>query len=288
MRQFQQHYEKMEMVRQLGGLHVIGSEKHEARRIDNQLRGRAARQGDPGSSRFFVSWEDDLMRLFGQERKDTMMKLLKINDLAPLELGLYGRVVDQAQERVEGYNFDIRKHLLEYDDVINSQRERIYAERDKALTKPSLMEDVLEMLQSELQLRIPTALQASDGTWRLLAYLEEIQPTLPIEGEEIRIPSFKMRVILDFIKGKFKDPAKIQVEQLISVLDELIREVLELERTNLLDGAELFLNKTRESFEQQLAQKMDEVDIFFEGLQMQAEEPGANPRIYSQPDSNHL
>jgi preprotein translocase subunit SecA len=279
VRRFQQHYEMMERVRKLGGLHVIGSEKHEARRIDNQLRGRAARQGDPGSSRFFVSWEDDLMRLFGQERKDTMMKLLKINDLAPLELGLYGRVVDQAQERVEGYNFDIRKHLLEYDDVINTQRERIYAERDKALTKPSLMEDVLEMLQSELQLRIPTALQASDGTWRLLAYLEEIQPTLPIEGEEMRIPSFKMQVILDFIKRKFKDPSKISVVQLLSVLNELGGEVLELEKSHLLAGAEAFLNKTRESYEQQLAQKMDEVDIFFEGLQMQAEEPGANPRV---------
>jgi preprotein translocase subunit SecA len=281
--QFQNHFEKMVLVRQLGGLHVIGSEKHESRRIDNQLRGRAARQGDPGSSRFFVSWEDDLMRLFGQDRKEMMMKLLKINDLVPLELGLYGRVVDQAQERVEGYNFDIRKHLLEYDDVMNSQRERIYAERDKVLTKPSLMEDVLEMLQTELQQRIPTALQESDGTWRLLAYLDDIQPTLAIEGEEVRIPSFKMQVLLDFIHGKLKSTNKIPTEQLLKILDQLANEVLELEKTHLVASAGIFLDKTHEAFQQQLAQKLDEVDIYFEGLQMQSGEPGTNPKaIFNQ------
>ena len=283
VRQFQQHFEKMKLVRELGGLHVIGSEKHEARRIDNQLRGRAARQGDPGSSRFFVSWEDDLMRLFGQERKEMMMKLLKINDLVPLELGLYGRVVDQAQERVEGYNFDIRKHLLEYDDVINSQRERIYKERDKVLTKSSLMEDVLEMLQTELHQRIPAALQESDGTWRLLAYLDDIQPTLALEGEEVRIPSFKMRVLLDFIQSKLKGLTKIPAQQLFAVLDDLAREALELEKTHLLASASVFLDKTHETFQQQLAQKQDEVDIYFEGLQMQSDEPGTNPRaIFNQ------
>ncbi len=281
--QFQHHFEKMVLVRQLGGLHVIGSEKHEARRIDNQLRGRAARQGDPGSSRFFVSWEDDLMRLFGQERKEMMMRLLKINDLVPLELGLYGRVVDQAQERVEGYNFDIRKHLLEYDDVINSQRERIYAERDKVLTKPSLMEDVLEMLQTELQQRIPTALQESDGTWRLLAYLDDIQPTLAIEGEVVRIPSFKMRVLLDFIHSKLKSTNKIPAQQFLTLLDHLANEVLELEKTHLVASAGVFLDKTHEAFQQQLAQKLDEVDIYFEGLQMQSGEPGTNPKaIFNQ------
>ena len=278
VKQFQDYFEKMVKVRELGGLHVIGSEKHEARRIDNQLRGRAARQGDPGSSRFFVSWEDDLMRLFGQERKETMMKLLKINDLAPLELGLYGRVVDQAQERVEGYNFDVRKHLLEYDDVINTQRERIYAERDKALTKPSLVEDVLEMLQSELQLRIPDALQADDGSWRLIAYLDEIQPSIAIEGEEMLIPSYKMRILLEAIRKEIKTPAKITVEQLVTILERLTLDVLEQEKKHLIEGADVFINKLQDGYEQQLRQRLDEVDIFFEGLQMQAEEPGANAR----------
>ena len=123
----------MKRVREVGGLHVVGSERHEARRIDNQLRGRAARQGDPGSSRFFLSLEDDLMRMFGGERAENMMRIFNIDPSIPLESKMLGRLVEQAQERVEGANFDIRKHLLEYDDVLNDQRERIYKERDRVL-----------------------------------------------------------------------------------------------------------------------------------------------------------
>ena len=110
----------MERVRELGGLHVIGSERHEARRIDNQLRGRAARQGDPGSSRFYLSLEDELMRLFGGEQVEGLMKRLNIDESLPIESGMVGRLVEQSQERVEGANFDVRKHLLEYDDVLNT------------------------------------------------------------------------------------------------------------------------------------------------------------------------
>ncbi len=99
-------------VRQLGGLHVIGSERHEARRIDNQLRGRAARQGDPGSSRFYLSLEDELMRLFGGNQAENLMRVFNLDVSLPIESGMLGRIVEQAQERVEGNNFDIRKHLL--------------------------------------------------------------------------------------------------------------------------------------------------------------------------------
>ncbi len=119
-------------VWQLGGLHVVGSERHESRRIDNQLRGRAARQGDPGSSRFFLSLEDDLMRRFGGERlKNWMGKgvMASIPDDMPLEFGVLDRLIENAQERVEGYNFDIRKNVVEYDDVMSLQRESIYNER---------------------------------------------------------------------------------------------------------------------------------------------------------------
>lgn len=119
-------------VWQLGGLHVIGSERHESRRIDNQLRGRAARQGDPGSSRFFLSLEDDLMRRFGGERLKSWMSkglLANIPEDMPLEFGVLDRMIESAQERVEGYNFDIRKNIVEYDDVMNRQRMAIYGER---------------------------------------------------------------------------------------------------------------------------------------------------------------
>ena len=113
----------------LGGLHVVGSERHESRRIDNQLRGRAARQGDPGSSRFFLSVEDDLMKRFGGERLKRFMSGNILPEDVPLEMGMLDRIIESAQERIEGYNFDIRKNVVEYDDVMNKQRQAIYNER---------------------------------------------------------------------------------------------------------------------------------------------------------------
>ncbi len=116
-------------VWELGGLHVIGSERHESRRIDNQLRGRAARQGDPGSSRFFLSLEDDLMRRFGGERLKNFMSRTNIPEDMPIESGMLDRIIESSQERIEGYNFDMRKNIVEYDDVMTKQREKIYGER---------------------------------------------------------------------------------------------------------------------------------------------------------------
>jgi preprotein translocase subunit SecA len=124
--------EHEEVVR-LGGLHVVGTERHESRRIDNQLRGRAGRQGDPGSSRFFVSLDDDVMRLFGGEQIAKLMGMLKIPEDQPIEHGLVSKAIQQAQVKVEGFNFDMRKHVVEYDDVMNKQREIIYGKREKIL-----------------------------------------------------------------------------------------------------------------------------------------------------------
>ncbi len=122
-----------EDIWRLGGLHVVGSERHESRRIDNQLRGRAARQGDPGSSRFFLSLEDDLMRRFGGERLKGFMTRTNIPDDMPIESGLLDRIIESSQERIEGYNFDMRKNVVEYDDVMNKQRQAIYNERREIL-----------------------------------------------------------------------------------------------------------------------------------------------------------
>jgi preprotein translocase subunit SecA len=129
----QQTAEERRKVWELGGLHVIGSERHESRRIDNQLRGRAARQGDPGSSRFFLSLEDDLMKRFGGERLKGFMSRTNIPDDMPIESGILDRLVESSQERVEGYNFDIRKNVVEYDDVMSRQRQAIYDERKAIL-----------------------------------------------------------------------------------------------------------------------------------------------------------
>ena len=122
-----------EQAKEAGGLHVIGTERHEARRIDNQLRGRAGRQGDPGSSQFYVSMEDDLMRIFGGDRMKSIMTTLKVPDDMPIENKMISRSIESAQKKVEGNNFDIRKHLVEYDDVINKHRETIYRKRREIL-----------------------------------------------------------------------------------------------------------------------------------------------------------
>lgn len=139
-----------EKVVSLGGLHIIGTERHESRRIDNQLRGRAGRQGDPGSSRFYLSLEDELLRLFGGERLQSLMRFLKIEDDTPIENKMVSKAIENAQKRVEAHNFDIRKHLLKYDDVMNSQRKEIYAFRREVLESDSLKDKVFELLEIEI------------------------------------------------------------------------------------------------------------------------------------------
>lgn len=136
--------EKKKVV-ELGGLYIIGTERHESRRIDNQLRGRAGRQGDPGKSRFFISLEDDLMRLFGSERIEGLMSSLNPDDTVPLELGLLTKQIENAQKRVEGRNFGIRKSVLEYDDVMNRQRELIYDQRRKVLEGEDVYGYIMDM-----------------------------------------------------------------------------------------------------------------------------------------------
>ena len=137
-------------VIQAGGLHIIGTERHEARRIDNQLRGRAGRQGDPGSSQFYVSMEDDLMRIFGGDRMKNLMATLKVPEDLPIENGLVSRSIESAQTKVEGNNFDIRKHLVEYDDVINKHRETIYRKRREVLQMGDNSSVILSMIDNEI------------------------------------------------------------------------------------------------------------------------------------------
>jgi preprotein translocase SecA subunit len=140
--------EEREKVVAAGGLHILGTERHEARRIDNQLRGRAGRQGDPGTSRFYLSLEDDLLRIFGAERIQKIMDRLGMEEGEPIEHGLVTRAIENAQKRVEAHNFDIRKHLLEYDDVMNKQREVIYQQRRSFLAGENLKSEVLAMIEA--------------------------------------------------------------------------------------------------------------------------------------------
>ena len=180
------HSEKVhDEVVKLGGLHVIGTERHEARRIDDQLRGRAGRQGDPGSSRFFVSLEDDLMRIFGGDRVKSMMEMLKVPEDQPIENKLVSKAIESAQAKIEGYNFDARKHVLEYDDVMNKQRETIYKKRNEVLTKKNIKPEILEMLESEIKKIVQAHTQASSPEDWNYKEISEIAKSIFLTPENI-------------------------------------------------------------------------------------------------------
>ncbi len=172
-------------VIELGGLHIIGTERHEARRIDNQLRGRAGRQGDPGSSRFYLSLEDDLMRRFGpMDRVKSIMERLGVDDDVPIEARLINRSIEGAQTRVEGYNFDIRKHTVQFDDVMNKQRSIIYADRRAILEGQDMRDRILEMIGEEIGAQIDQHLseELEPEEWDLEALVRAVRtiaPTLP-------------------------------------------------------------------------------------------------------------
>ncbi|HSQ27209.1 MAG TPA: hypothetical protein VLM80_08785 [Anaerolineales bacterium] len=259
---FLQHMDEMEQVRQLGGLYVIGSERHDARRIDNQLRGRSARQGDPGASRFFLSMEDELMRLFGGQQADGFMQRLKIDDSLPLEVGLVSRLVEQAQTRVEGANFDMRKHLLEYDDVLNTQRATIYSQRNRIFTKEDLKDDVTEMLRVEVIRRVPEALKDEGGPWKLLAWLEQIQPPLPVEGEIF--PSYTMRKVLKTLQKGLGN--RFDKDSVRWTLLDIAQQALLAEQTHLLNSIQNLFETNQERLEQQLAEQLEVADNIFDGL----------------------
>jgi len=166
--------EKHEKVVEAGGLHVIGTERHESRRIDNQLRGRSGRQGDPGSSRFYLSLEDDLMRIFGGEQISSLMDRLKLPEDQPIENSLISKAIEQAQVKVEGFHFDIRKRLVEFDDVANQQRDIIYKLRRKVLELKDLKEDVLQRIKDRLAKSVDDQIEIDTET--VLANLLEVVP----------------------------------------------------------------------------------------------------------------
>ena len=259
---FLQYFDDMERVKALGGLHVIGSERHEARRIDNQLRGRSARQGDPGSSRFYLSLQDDLMRLFGGQQVGSLMERLRVDDSLPLENRLVGNIIEQSQHRVEGANFDVRKHLLEYDDVLNAQRERIYSQRDRVFTKEELGEDIQDLLRAEVEKRVPIALDDGEGPWRLLAWLEGVQPPLAF-GEQV-FPSYTHRLLLDELNIP-------QGDVRLALLDQ-VRGAIEAEQAHTMHAIQVLIDHTGDGLETQIQERFDTLDTFLDS-QRDAEEP---------------
>ncbi|MBN2307131.1 preprotein translocase subunit SecA [Candidatus Peregrinibacteria bacterium] len=180
-----------EGVKDLGGLAIIGTERHDSRRIDNQLRGRSGRQGDPGYSRFYISMDDDLMRLFGSDRIKGMMERLGIDDDTPIENSLITRSIESAQKRVEGHNFDIRKHLLEYDDVMNKHREIIYARRLKVLSAEDISAEIKKMMADEAHHLVTLHTSSPNRSdWDLDGMVKSLNALMPHKQKKLDTADF--------------------------------------------------------------------------------------------------
>lgn len=265
VRQLKKFMEDAKKVREVGGLHVLGSERHEARRIDNQLRGRAARQGDPGSSQFFLSLEDELMRLFGGSQVSGLMERLNIDEMVPIAHGIVNRTIESSQQRVEGANFDSRKHLLEYDDVLNQQREVFYNQRNRVFAKEDMTEDLDAMVQTEIEGHIGMALDDPEGPWKLLAWLEETQPTIGLDWEE-PYPSYMLQILLDELE-EIDDADALQ-----SKLLEIAGESLALNKAHLLRSIDEQFTRSLERLDDQVRQRVDSAEMAVEAAIMEAED----------------
>ncbi|HCI05230.1 MAG: Protein translocase subunit SecA [Parcubacteria group bacterium GW2011_GWC1_45_9] len=222
--------EESDLIKSLGGLHVIGTERHEARRIDNQLRGRSGRQGDPGSTSFFVSLEDDLMRIFGSDKIRGLIQRLKLPEDQPIESEFVSKALDSAQQKVEGANFDTRKYILEYDDVLNKQRDAIYRKRKEILAADSgkLKEIMKKTIDEALELFISSRVRETfdkDAVWRELDSLTNLSQSLKNEFDSPE--SLKQSVAKFFFeKTEMKDPEFLRVG-LLQIMDILWTDHLE-------------------------------------------------------------
>ena len=221
--------ENAKKVKEAGGLHIIGTERHESRRIDNQLRGRAARQGDPGCTRFLLSLEDDLMRLFGGERVQGMMNALRVDDDMPIENKMLTRTIERAQERVEGMNFQRRKTVLEYDDIMNQQREIVYSQRLKVLDGDDL-EPVLHKMISEIADSFVERYLNSNipDDWNIEGLREELSGLIPLDDdfESEKLLKLEADDIKELIVSKINSLLEAKRAELGPVMDEAQRVVM--------------------------------------------------------------
>ncbi len=237
-----------ERVLAAGGLHILGTERHESRRIDNQLRGRSGRQGDPGSSRFYMSLEDDLLRIFGADRLKGLMGKIGMEDGVPIEHRWISRAIENAQKKVEAHNFDIRKHLLEYDDVMNKQREVIYGRRRELLSGASLKDDVLDMcgqlIEDIVAAHADPEVDPKEWEWKALddAFFQQFKfhPAIDpdngaLDGGAIQTPDDlieaaedRVRKAYDQREAEFTAPVMRQIEKIVMLqtLDSLWKDHL--------------------------------------------------------------
>ena len=246
-----------EGVQELGGLKIIGTERHESRRIDNQLRGRAGRQGDPGESRFYLALEDDLMRLFTPESTLKMFDALGLPDDEPIEHRVLSSAIERAQRKVESNNFGVRKHLLEYDKIMNEQREIIYAERYKVLKNENLRENIINMAKDVISKMVDNATNGIEYAeeWDLVALFEQLRAIIPIQNvsytkeqqQELTIESLKERL--------YEEAEKLYIAK----EEELGEQAREIERVILL-----------KVIDQKWTDHLDNMDQMKQGINLQA------------------
>ena len=221
----------------LNGLHIIGTERHEARRIDNQLRGRAGRQGDPGSSRFYLSLEDDLMRIFGSERISGIMARIGMAEGVPIEHSMVSKAIERAQKQVEGHNFSIRKHLLEYDDVMNKQRESIYKQRREILSGKNMKKFIQELIETlvEWMMETHTHKDKSPDDWDAEGLRKGIASQFGLDIEELGIDweTINYDELREKIVNALKD-SYAEKEQIIS--EDRMREFERVITLQLIDS----------------------------------------------------
>ncbi|MGB8411299.1 MAG: preprotein translocase subunit SecA [Candidatus Binatus sp.] len=236
-----------EKVLEAGGLHILGTERHESRRIDNQLRGRSGRQGDPGSSRFYMSLEDDLLRIFGADRLKGLMGRIGMEDNEPIEHRWISRAIENAQKKVEAHNFDIRKHLLEYDDVMNKQREVVYHRRRELLSGASLKDDVLDMCEALIEeiagAHADSEVDPAQWDWKAIddAFFKQFKfrpgfdAQTEVAGKPVQsaddlteIASERVHQLYDQREAEFTEPVMRQIEKIVMLqtLDSLWKDHL--------------------------------------------------------------
>ncbi len=251
-----------EGVKELGGLVIIGTERHEARRIDNQLRGRAGRQGDPGASQFYVSLEDELMRRFGGDRLQNIMNKLGLPEDEPIENGLVSKTIESAQSKIEGYNFDLRKHVLDYDDVMNKQREVVYKKRFAWLTMTDTRDTTLELFRDEFERVVGFHAVGEEGEWQIKEIVAEANTLFPELSEKEAMT--KLEAIHD-------DRSKTEAEKKTTITEYLIGEAKRVySAKETLIGAETWNNLQRmlllQSLDTLWMNHLDEIDYLRQGI----------------------
>ncbi len=238
-----------------GGLHVIGTERHESRRIDNQLRGRSGRQGDPGSTRFFLALDDDIMRIFGGDQVAKVMNFLKIPENEPIEHSMVSRAIEQAQIKVEGFNFDARKHVVEYDDVMNKQREIIYGLRDRVLARLITDEQILKTINSQLSTVV--AIYAPNGI-----VTEEVLPIVTALVDVVPFDDVSQKAM----GQQFQKLGT--ASEIISLINQIVSDAVTQRKSQVGDGAwkEIIKYAYLSSIDNLWIDHLDAIDDLREGI----------------------